>query len=277
MKLDENWYVHAPWAQLVCCTEIPEDKLVKFYAVSNEVLDESGVTKPPKDNYGNGVIPLSWTISDDKFVKYDVRDYIMKMVGWYMDTILNNGNVQSNLDTIIEGGPHTQWHTRVTDAWVVSQKENDYIPVHAHDNQTESCKISAVLYLKVPEQIGWTREQIQKKDSNEMKIRGGEDGQIVFTGVGGGDLFSTTHMWNVPPQQGWLYLFPSSITHQVYPFKGKGERRGISINYDVISTEQLQVIEENVKKQKENITYNDYKIDTEEDAKANSMGYKVKI
>ena len=50
-----------------------------------------------------------------------------------------------------------------------------------------------------------------------------------------------------------------------------------NINFDVISTEQLQAIEENVKKQKENITYNDYKIDTEEDAKANSMGYKVKI
>ena len=110
-----------------------------------------------------------------------------------------------------------------------------------------------------------------------MKIRGGEDGQIVFTGVGGGDLFSTTHMWNVPPQQGWLYLFPSSITHQVYPFKGEGERRGISINIDVISTEQLQLMEEQVKAQKENITYNDYKIDTEEDAKANSMGYKVKL
>jgi len=150
MKLDENWYVHAPWAQFVCCTEIPEDKLVKFYAISNEVLDESGVTKPPKDNYGNGVIPLSWTISDDKFIKYGVRDYIMKMVGWYMDTILKNGNIQSNLDTIIEGGPHTQWHTRVTDAWVVSQKENDYIPVHTH--QKESCKISGLLYLKVPSQ-----------------------------------------------------------------------------------------------------------------------------
>ena len=30
MKFGENWYVHAPWAQLVCCTEIPEDKLIKF-------------------------------------------------------------------------------------------------------------------------------------------------------------------------------------------------------------------------------------------------------
>ena len=276
MKMGENWHVHAPWAQLVCCTEIPEDKLVKFMAISNETLDEAK-TAEDEDNYHGGIIPQPWTIMYDKWGKYGVEDYLMAMVENYMQTILNNGNIQSNLNTTIPGGPHTDWHARVAGGWVVSQKENDYIPVHAHDNQTESCKISAVLYLKVPEQIGWTREQIQKKDSNEMKIRGGEDGQIVFTGVGGGDLFSTTHMWNVPPQQGWLYLFPSSITHQVYPFKGKGERRGISINIDVISTEQLQLMEEQVKAQKENITYNDYKIDTEEDAKAKPLGYKVKL
>jgi hypothetical protein len=245
-------------------------------AISNETLDEAK-TAEDEDNYHGGIIPQPWTIMYDKWGKYGVEDYLMAMVENYMQTILNNGNVQSNLNTTIPGGPHTDWHARIAGGWVVSQKENDYIPVHAHDNQTESCKISAVLYLKVPEQIGWTREQIEKKDSNELKIRGGEDGQIVFTGVGGGDLFSTTHMWNVPPQQGWLYLFPSSITHQVYPFKGEGERRGISINIDVISTEQLQLMEEQVKAQKENITYNDYKIDTEEDAKANSMGYKVKL
>ena len=37
MKLGDNWHVNAPWAQLICSTEIPEDKLVKFMAVSNEV------------------------------------------------------------------------------------------------------------------------------------------------------------------------------------------------------------------------------------------------
>ena len=44
-----------------------------------------------------------------------------------------------------------------------------------------------------------------------------------------------------------------------------------------MAKEQLQEIEERVKTQREGLTYNDYKIDTEEDAKANSMGYKVKI
>ena len=236
MKLGENWHVNAPWAQLVCSTEIPEDKLVKFMAVSNEVLDEAEATLATNDdNFGSGVIPQPWRISFDKFGKYGVTDYMMQMIQHYMETILSNGNVKSNLDDIIPGGPHTYWHSRIVDSWVVSQKENDYIPVHTHHNQKESCKISGVLYLKVPEQI--------ETPNTDMSIRGGKDGQIVFTGMGGADPFSTTVQFNVPPEVGWMYLFPSTLNHQVYPFKGEGERRGISFNVDVISKEQLQLFE----------------------------------
>ena len=235
MKMGENWHVHAPWAQLVCYTEIPEDKLVKFYAISNEVLDEAKATD---DNFGSGVIPLPWRISYDKFGKYGVTDYIMEMVQHYMETILSNGNIQSNLNDIIPGGPHTQWHSRIVNAWVVSQKENDYIPVHTHHlngDHEEYCKISGILYLKVPEQI--------KLDNNDITIRSGKDGQIIFTGVGGVDPFSTTMQYNIQPEVGWLYLFPSTLNHQVYPFKGEGERRGISFNVDIMSKEQLEKLQ----------------------------------
>ena len=122
MKMGENWHVNAPWAQLVCSTEIPEDKLIKFMAVSNEVLDEAEASD---DYFGDGVIHLPWTITDEKLVKYAVRTYLMEMVTVYMETILSNGNIQTNLDQILDGGPHTQWHTRIVDAWVVSQNEGD--------------------------------------------------------------------------------------------------------------------------------------------------------
>ena len=237
MKMGENWHVNAPWAQLVCSTQIPEDKVVKFYAISNEVLDEAEATDDP---YGNGVIPLPWVIPYDKFGKYGVTEYIMEMIQHYINTILNNGNIHSHLNTIIPGGPHTQWHSRIVDSWVVSQKENDYIPVHTHHlngAHEESCKISGILYLKVPEQM-----KVDNVDNNDIAIRGGRDGQILFTGMGGVDPFSTTMQYNIQPEVGWLYLFPSSLNHQVYPFKGEGERRGISFNIDVISQEQLDIM-----------------------------------
>ena len=41
MKISENWYVDAPWAQLLCSTKIPDDKLQKFITMTDEVLNES--------------------------------------------------------------------------------------------------------------------------------------------------------------------------------------------------------------------------------------------
>ena len=38
MKMGDNWHVNAPWAQLVCSTEIPEDKVIKFLAISNVIF-----------------------------------------------------------------------------------------------------------------------------------------------------------------------------------------------------------------------------------------------
>ena len=232
MKLGDNWYVNALWAQLVCNTEIPEDKLVKFMAVSNEVLDES-------DGLGTkDVVPYSWEIPVEKFQKYDVLDYMMQMVQHYMETILSNGKVKQYMHTEISDGPHTQWNSRIVHAWVVSQKEDDYLPVHAHSEIVDGyqhSKISAVLYLKVPNQM--------ERKPDEASIKMGKDGQIAFTGMGDADPFMTTSLYNIQPTVGWFYLYPSTLNHQVYPFKGEGERRSIAFNVDFISKEQLEKLQ----------------------------------
>ena len=45
---------------------------------------------------------------------------------------------------------------------------------------------------------------------------------------------------SIKPQVGNLFLFPSSLNHQVYPFRGKGERRSVSFNVDVFSEQQME-------------------------------------
>ena len=37
MQLSENWFVDAPWAQLLCSTKIPDDTLQKFIVMSDEM------------------------------------------------------------------------------------------------------------------------------------------------------------------------------------------------------------------------------------------------
>ena len=232
MQLSENWFVDAPWAQLLCSTKLPDEILHKFIAMSDEVLKES---------HGLGtseVVPSSWEISTEKFQKFDVLDYTMESINGFINTVLSNGNIKQYMDTEISDGPHTQWNSRIVHAWVVSQKEDDYLPVHAHSEVVEGyqhSKISAVLYLKVPNQM--------KRKPDETSIKMGKDGQIAFTGMGDADPFMTTSLYNIQPTVGWFYLYPSTLNHQVYPFKGEGERRSIAFNVDFISKEQLEKIQ----------------------------------
>ena len=41
MQLSENWFVDAPWAQLLCSTKIPNDILPKFITMSDDILEKS--------------------------------------------------------------------------------------------------------------------------------------------------------------------------------------------------------------------------------------------
>ena len=90
------------------------------------------------------------------------------------------------------------------------------------------------MYIKIPKQME------RKPDQTSIKM--GKDGQLSFTGMGDADPFQTTSLYNIIPEVGWVYLFPSTLNHQVYPFKGEGERRGIAFNADFISQEQLEKI-----------------------------------
>ena len=231
MKLSENWFVDAPWAQLLCSTKIPDDTLQKFITMSDEVLGES-------DGKGtDDVVPPSWEVSVERYQKFGVLDYTMGIINGYLNTVLSNGNVKQMMDTEISDGPHTQWNSRIVHTWIVSQKENDYLPVHAHSemvNGYQNSKISAVMYLKVPEQV--------KRKPDEASIKFGKDGQIAFTGMGDADPFMTTSLYNIQPTVGWFYLYPSTLNHQVYPFVGTGERRSLAFNADFISKEQLEKI-----------------------------------
>ena len=105
-------------------------------------------------------------------------------------------------------------------AWVVSQYEGEYNPIHFHTY----CDLSSVLYLKVPP----LDERSKNKELPDYKYQ--RDGMIEFvyktacpTGLEKGSLSFT-------PEPGKLVIFPSNLLHTVYPFKGEGERRSIAFN-----------------------------------------------
>ena len=260
MKIRENWYVDAPWAQLLCSTKMPDDTLQKFISLSDEVMNES----ESQNNivYDNGRAPDTWNVELEKYSKYDVHNYIMETAGDYMKTILSNGSIKQHMDVAVSDGPHTEWNTKIISSWVVSLKEGKYLPIHAHskkENGYEHLKISGVMYLKTPKRVE------RSPDGTIFDAR--EGGQITFTGMGSADQIQTTSLYNVQPEAGWLYIFPSTLNHQVHPFTGEGERRSLSFNIDFISTEQLDKIKR--------LNTPSYTVNTEEPDR--SKGYEVKI
>ena len=106
-----------------------------------------------------------------------------------------------------------------------------------------NCKISSFIHLKFPEKI-----EPPVKEHLE-----GFDGNLIFTGMGDADEWCTSPVMNCKASNvGWLHLFPASLGHSVYPFKGEGERRSLSFNADVISKKQMDVIIEQEKLKEEN-------------------------
>jgi len=99
-------------------------------------------------------------------------------------------------------------------SWVVSQYAGDFNPVHIHDSQ-----LSGVIFLKVPP--GYEEEY--RREDHYPSV-----GCLEFLGSVP-NTFSK-HSYMAKPQIGDLYLFPSWLSHQVYPFRSEGERRSMAFN-----------------------------------------------
>jgi len=106
--------------------------------------------------------------------------------------------------------------------WFNEQKEHEYNPIHTHRSKLNT-GISSVLFLKVPKGIYEAKE----KNQNEQPT----DGRLQF--VTGNECFIDNTSMLIHPEIGNFYLFPYSLKHCVYPFKGDGIRRSLSFNVDV--------------------------------------------
>ena len=106
-------------------------------------------------------------------------------------------------------------------AWLVSQYAGDFNPLHIHD-----ANLSGVCFLKLPP--GYEEEY--RREDHHPTI-----GCLEF--LGSVPNHFAEHSYLVKPQLGDLYLFPSWLAHQVYPFRSKGERRSMAFNIHLRSKE----------------------------------------
>ena len=99
-------------------------------------------------------------------------------------------------------------------SWIVSQYAGDFNPMHIHDSN-----LSGVAFLKIPP--GFDKEY-EREDHHPTA------GCLEF--LGSMPNHFANHSYLVKPEVGDFYLFPSWLTHQVYPFRCEGERRSFAFN-----------------------------------------------
>jgi len=115
--------------------------------------------------------------------------------------------------------PDSLEHTiniKLTNAWCVSQYENEYNPLHYHTK----CHLSAVLYLKIPE---YTPRNLPGKQDIDGCI------EFVNSAINMNGMLEAGQFL-IRPEVGMLIMFPSNLLHTVYPFQGPDERRSIAFN-----------------------------------------------
>jgi len=138
-------------------------------------------------------------LTDQDLQSMNIKDMFLEAGKHYVQSIKGNADVEIS----------------ITSAWFNNQVEDEYNPIHFH----HSCKLSAVLYLKIPtnKDRGFTTDI----DGHIDFVYGTSDSNQLFMGN-----------FCYKPSVGDLVIFPSTLFHTVYPFKGNDVRRTLAFNLD---------------------------------------------
>jgi len=107
---------------------------------------------------------------------------------------------------------------KMSSAWVNYMKEGEFNPPHIHQVNRETCILTCVLYLNIPEDL-----QKEKHIATSYP-----PGSITFTY--GESLLLNVSEFSMMPTKGDFFIFPGWLKHCVYPFKSNGTRISVSAN-----------------------------------------------
>ena len=111
---------------------------------------------------------------------------------------------------------------RVDEVWVNLQKKNEYNPMHSHDGL-----LSFVIWMKIPYKLS-DESQVDNVKNSKSKYDA-SCFEFVYPNILG-EIVG----FKLPIEQGWegrIVMFPSKLSHQVYPFQtSDGYRISVSGN-----------------------------------------------
>ena len=204
-----------PFGPMMLNVMLPEQHINKLIKMTDDNSHRHNM-----DGNLAGIIKSEPKLSDEDLESSGFKNVFESIGKEFVHTELSRNNHFEFKPDI----PEHKITTKLTNAWCVSQYENEYNPLHYHTK----CHLSAVLYLKIPETT--PRNLPGKRDI---------DGCIEFVNNTinmNGMLEAGQYL--IRPQARQLIMFPSNLLHTVYPFQGKGERRSLAFNLSYSLGEQ---------------------------------------
>jgi hypothetical protein len=131
-----------------------------------------------------------------------LKTYIEQQCQEYLDRVMQ---VNSRNEMI-------QVKPMLVSAWTLKQGPGNYQVLHSHESH-----ISGNIYIEVPDFL-----------ENSDQTDGCLEFKLPVTKTPGRFIFTDT--WRIKPEVGKMVIFPSYLSHTVYPWQGTGHR--ISLAWD---------------------------------------------
>ena len=190
-------YVH--WGPYVMKTSLPKH-------IINKLKTEG---KKAKESYSH---KLAGHLDQQYLYPADVQRWFYDNMTPYIRAYRDGHCKYHNLENL-------KVELNADDLWVNYMKAGDFNPPHVHNH----CTFSSVLYTSVPEILKEERKQYKGT------LKGGGAGAISF--LNGEMVEHSRSMQTVFPEEGDFFMFPSDLTHVVWPFKSDCERISVAANY----------------------------------------------
>ena len=215
--------IYQPWSAPVLHTTLPDILVQKLIQLTDLITEDND--RESHNEYLAGEIEDEWIIEPVLLTNISFKDYISQLCWEYFKVFASQFGVDDpnsdvmHLPLSLSVMKKKIENIEIIGSWFNNQKDNEYNPLHDH-----VAYFSGVIYLKIPEYLP------SRKSKN-----GSIDGSILFVQNESNVMTCSTIV--ISPKAGDIFLFPSALKHQVYPFRtvdGKGIRRSLSFNLDSI-------------------------------------------
>ena len=222
MKLE----IYQPWANPVIKFKAPESIIDEMMKVTDKLVDENKKERDFSESLvGQVSKELKINVTED--LTPNTSEFFTYCVGNFVHTALKQSYAAEE-DKYAKFCNETMM-VKINSMWVVSQYPHEYNPIHIHTG----CKVSSVMYLKVPK-FKKDRKNIRKQSDMNKGIAG-SDGQITFSNSTSADSGFASPICSFTPKVGDMFVFASLQQHMVWPFRcdeEDKERRSVSFNAD---------------------------------------------